>query len=305
MSIRGKRKNSKSLPSMKKADSRFGFLLTIPAMLVFSFVILYPFIRSIFYSFTDESLLRDGETKWVGFDNFINFISSPYFLDTLTNTLIFVVITTLVPFVLAFAWTVVLVQGLKGEKLLRTLTLFCWILPSASVGLLWMWLLNTNHGIVNEVLMNIGIISKAINFLGDDRIALFAVSITMIWANFPWMMAFLIGGIQSVPPEQIEALRLDGGNNFKLLTHVMLPHMKAIISVILILSLIDRFQHFDLLWVMTEGGPARATTTFSIEVYKEAFQNFEIGKAAAVGMIWVVFLSILVFFYMRQTREDK
>lgn len=289
---------------MKRAESRFGFLLTVPAMLVFAVVILYPFIRSIIYSFTNESLLR-SETKWVGLDNFIQFITSVNFLDTLTNTLVFVITTTVIPFIFAFAWTIVLVQGLKGEKLLRTITLYCWVLPSASVGLLWMWMFNTNHGIFNTILTKIGLITEDINFLGDDNTAILAVSITMIWANFPWMMAFLIGGLQSVPQEQIEALRIDGGNNLSAIRHVMLPHMKSIISVILILSLIDRFQHFDLLWVMTEGGPAHSTTTFSVEVYREAFQNFEIGKASAIGMIWVVLLSILVIFYMRKTNDDK
>lgn len=287
-----------------RAENRFGFLLSLPAMIVFAVIILYPFLKSVYSSFTNESLLREG-INFVGFKNFAEFLTSSSFPSTLLNTLFFVSVTTFVPFVLAFSWSIVLVQGIKGERFLRTITLYCWILPSASIGLLWMWMLNPNYGVINDILMKLGIISSNVNFLGDDNTAMIAVSITMIWHSFPWMMAFLIGGIISVPQDQIEAIRLDGGGNLKVFWYIILPNMKKIIFVILILSLIDRFQHFDLLWVMTEGGPARSTTTFAVEVYKQAFKNFEIGKAAAIGMVWVVLLSGLVFFYMRSMKDDE
>lgn len=284
------------------AENRFGFLLAFPAMLLFAAVILYPFAKSVYYSFTSESLLR-AVTKWIGLDNYTNFLYSTYFVDTLLNTLQFVVATTFIPFVIAFAWSIVLVQGFRGEKWLRTLTLYCWILPSASIGLLWKWLFNANYGVINEILHRLGFISDNVNFLGDTGTAMLAVCVAMTWHSFPWMMAFLIGGLHSVPQDQIEAVRIDGGGNWTVLRSVVLPHMKQIIWVILILSLINRFQHFDLLWVMTEGGPAHSTTTFSVEVYHQAFQNFEIGKAAATGMIWVLMLSVLVIFYMRSMKD--
>ncbi|WP_168121374.1 sugar ABC transporter permease [Paenibacillus sp. HB172176] len=288
--------------SKTAAENQFGFLLALPAMLLFTAVILYPFLKSVYYSFTDESLLRPI-TEWVNVDNYSNFLTSSYFADTLWNTLQFVVITTFIPFIIAFAWSIVLVQGFRGEKWLRTLTLYCWILPSASIGLLWKWLFNANYGIINHILQNLGFLSGKINFLGDDSTAMMAVCVAMIWHSFPWMMAFLLGGLHSVPQDQIEAVRIDGGGNWSVLKTVVLPHMNQIVIVILILSLINRFQHFDLLWVMTEGGPAHSTTTFSVEVYHQAFQSFEIGKAAAIGMIWVVLLSVLIFFYMRTIKD--
>lgn len=299
---------SKSLKAIKQqqAENRFGFLLVFPAMLIFTLVILYPFLRSIFYSFTDASMLSQV-TSWVGFDNFVTFIRSSVFVETLMNTLLFVAATTFVPFVIALAWSIILAQGFRGEKWLRMLTLFCWILPSASIGLLWKWIFNANYGILNEILRKFGLITENINFLGSAQTAMLAVCVAMIWHSFPWMMAFLIGGLNSVPQDQIEAVRIDGGGNLTILKNVIFPHIKQISLVILILSLIDRFQHFDLIWVMTEGGPAHSTTTFSVEVYLQAFQNFEIGKAAATGMIWVLMLSVLVLFYMRSmnTKENQ
>jgi len=284
-------------------ESQFGSLLAIPAMLIFAIVILYPFIKSVYYSFTNEKLLSN-ETSWVGLENYLNNISSNNFIDLLINTLVFVSITTFVPLVIAFAWSIVLVQGFKGESFLRTITLYCWVLPIASIGLLWKWIFDANHGFLNELLSKWGLISENINFLGNTTTAMMAVCVAMIWHSFPWMMAFLLGSLNSVPQEQIEAVRMDGGNNMSILRNVILPHMKPILFVIVILSLINRFQHFDLIWVMTEGGPAHSTTTFSIEVYKQAFQNFNVGQAAATGMIWVLSLSILIFVYMRRLKED-
>lgn len=287
----------------KLTEGQFGFLLVIPALTVFVLIILYPFINSLVMSFTDQSLLFPGR-KFIWFDNFTRVFGDPNFLDVLVNTLVFVVGGTLIPFVLGFIWAIVLNQGFRGSELLRGLTLINWIIPSTAIGFLWMWIFHSQFGLLNELLKALGLIRENINWLGQTQTAMPVVLIAKTWQTLPWFMAFLLGGLQGVSTEQIEAARIDGAGNWQVLLHIVVPEMKAIIALVLLLGAIGSLQHFDLIWVMTEGGPARATTTLAIEVYRSAFQNWKLGMAAAVGAVWVLAMTIVSFFYLRNLKAD-
>lgn len=287
----------------KLTETQFGFLLVIPALTVFVLIILYPFINSLVMSFTDQSLLFPGR-QFVGFANFFRVFRDPNFLDVLVNTLIFVAAGTILPFILGFIWALVLNQGFRGSEFLRGLTLINWIIPSTAIGFLWMWIFHGQFGLLNELLKSLGLIRENINWLGQTQTAMPVVVIAKTWQTLPWFMAFLLGGMQAVSTEQIEAARIDGAGNFQVLMHVVVPEMKPIMTLVLILGLIGSLQHFDLIWVMTEGGPARATTTLAIEVYRSAFQNWKLGMAAAVGAVWVLVLTIVSCFYLRNLKTD-
>ncbi|NOU62502.1 ABC transporter permease subunit [Paenibacillus sp. LMG 31461] len=290
----------------KKAstENRIGFLLVLPAMLVFTAIIFYPFLQSLSLSFTDKSMLSPS-MNFTGITNFISLFKDPNFYEIFKNTLIFVAGGTLLPFLLAFAWSIVLNEGFRGEKLLRTLTLVCWVIPSTSIGLLWIWMFNGNYGVINAFMQHLGLISKNITFMGRPDTAMIAVIIAKTWQTLPWFMAFLLGGLQSAPQDQAEAVKMDGGNNWTVMRHVIMPHMKSLVYIILILGVIGSFQQFDLVWVMTQGGPARSTTTLAVEVYRRAFESYDIGGAAAVGMVWVLLLSIFAVMYVRSMKDKS
>ena len=164
---------------------------------------------------------------------------------------------------------ILLNQGFKGSELLRGLTLVNWIIPGIAIGFLWSWIFNGQYGVLNGLLTNLGILDKGVSWMGQTQTALLCVVIARSWQMLPWYMAFLLGGLQGVSTDQI-------GN----------------------------LQHFDLPWTMTEGGPARATTTLSIEVYTTAFKNWDMGKAATVGTIWALLLACFSFVYLRQVNES-
>lgn len=287
----------------KLTESQFGFLLLLPALLIFTFIIFYPFINSIIMSFTDYNLLR-SERSFVALDNYIHMFKDPNFLGVLKNTLVFVVGGTLAPFLIGLIWAIILNEGFKGSEFLRGLTLVCWIIPSTAISFLWMWIFQAHYGVLNELLQTIGLITEKINWLGQTETAMLVVIIAKTWQTMPWFMVFLLGGLQGVPKEQIEAARIDGANNMNVFSKIILPNMKMIVSIVLILGTIQTLQHFDLIWVMTEGGPARATTTLAIEVYKNAFQNWDISSAAAIGTVWVIIVSIFSILYIRTLKED-
>ena len=284
-------------------DTQTGILLVIPGLAVFIAVILYPFISAIAMSFTDRSLLNPN-SSFVGLDNYIKVFSDPYFFQTVWTTIIFVVFATLIPFTLGLIWAIVLNQGFRGSEVLRGVTLVNWIIPGTAIGFLWSWIFNGQYGILNGLLSTLGIIDENISFLGQPASALICVIIARSWQMLPWYMAFLLGGLQGVPVERIEAARIDGANNLQVFRYIVIPGMRQIFFLVLILGAIGNLQHFDIPWTMTEGGPARATTTLSIEVYRTAFKNWKLGQAATVGTVWAVLLLLFSVVYLKQVRES-
>ena len=284
-------------------DRQVGVLLVLPGVAVFIAVILYPFISAIAMSFTDRSLLNPNYDV-VGFENYIKVFSDPYFLQTVWTTIVFVVFSTLVPFTLGLIWAIVLNQGFRGSEFLRGVTLVNWIIPGTAIGFLWSWIFNGQYGILNALLMRLGLIDQNLSFLGDTTSALVCVIIARSWQMLPWYMAFLLGGLQGVPLERIEAARIDGANNLQVFRYIVIPGMRQIFFLVLILGAIGNLQHFDIPWTMTQGGPARATTTLSIEVYRTAFKNWKLGQAATVGTIWAILLLVFSIVYLKQVKES-
>ena len=280
------------------------FILVAPAIAIFAGIILYPFINSVFMSFTDRSLLSP-ETNVVWFENYQKVFSDPTFTRTLTNTGIFVVFATLLPFVLGMIWAIILNQKFRGSGFLRGVTLINWIIPGASISFLWAFIFDANHGIVNELLKAMGIISENINFLGQSGTAMMVVIIARTWQMLPWYMAFLTGGLQGIEYDQLEAARIDGANNWQTFRKIVLPGMKSIIVIVLVLGIIGNLQHFDIPKVLTAGGPAGSTTIFSILVYRQAFESYNFGIAATIGTIWAILLAVSCIFYTRQAGKDK
>lgn len=284
------------------SDKHVGVLLVIPGLAMFIGIILYPFINAIWMSFTDKSLMFP-DANFVGLDNYAKVISDPYFGQTLLVTLEFVLLSTIVPFTLGLIWAIVLNQGFRGSEFLRGVTLVNWIIPGTAIGFLWSWIFNGQYGILNGILQSAGMLEKGIPWLGQTQTALLCVVVARSWQMLPWYMAFLLGGLQGVSMDQVEAARIDGASNWQVFLHVMIPSMKGIMTLVLILGTIGNLQHFDLPWTMTQGGPARATTTLSIEVYRTAFKNWNMGKAATIGTIWAALLALFSFVYLKQVNE--
>ena len=285
-------------------DKQVGFLLVTPGLAIFIAVILYPFISAILMSFTNRTLLSPVYEN-VGLKNYIKLFKDPYFLKTLLVTLLFVVGSTLLPFTLGLIWAIILNEKFKASEFLRGVTLVDWIIPGTAIGFLWSWIFNGQYGVLNGLLLKLGLIDEGISFLGQTSTALFCVIIARTWQMLPWYMAFLLGGLQSVPNDRIEAARIDGANNWQVFWRIVLPSMRQIAFLVLALGAIGNLQHFDLPWTMTQGGPARATTTLSIEVYRTAFKNWKLGAAATVGTVWALLLMIFSFVYLKQVNESE
>lgn len=284
-------------------DRQVGFLLVTPGLAVFIAVIMYPFMSAILMSFTSRSLLSPVYEN-VGLQNYIKLFRDPYFFKTLLVTLLFVLGSTVLPFTLGLVWAIILNEKFRASEFLRGVTLVNWIIPGTAIGFLWSWIFNGQYGVLNGILLKLGLIDEGISFLGQSSTALVCVIIARTWQMLPWYMAFLLGGLQSVPMDRIEAARIDGANNWQVFWRIVIPSMRQIAFLVLALGAIGNLQHFDLPWTMTQGGPARATTTLSIEVYKTAFKNWKLGAAATVGTVWALLLMAFSFVYLKQVNES-
>lgn len=286
------------------SDQNVGILLILPGLAVFCTIILYPFIDAVLMSFTNRSMIYP-DYQWVKLENYIKVFKDPYFTKTLLTSGLFVLGATALPYTLGTLWAIVLNQGFRGSEFLRGVTLVNWIIPGTAIGFLWSWIFNGQYGILNNILKALGLLETGIPWLGQTNTALLCVIIARTWQMLPWYMAFLLGGLQSVSLEQVEAAHIDGANNWQTFWKVILPGMKQTALLVFVLGLIGNLQHFDLPWTMAQGGPARATTTLSIEVYTTAFKNWNMGKAATVGTIWAVLLAGFSSIYLRLNQDEK
>lgn len=290
--------------SGRLSDSNVGILLILPGLAAFVTIIMYPFIDAILMSFTNRSLMFT-DYDWVQLENYRKVFKDPYFPKTLLTTGIFVLGSTVLPYILGMLWAIVLNQGFRGSEFLRGVTLVNWIIPGTAIGFLWSWIFNGQYGILNNILKTLGILETGIPWLGQTNTALLCVVIARTWQMLPWYMAFLLGGLQSVSLDQVEAAHIDGANNLQTFFQVILPGMKQTAMLVFVLGLIGNLQHFDLPWTMVQGGPARATTTLSIEVYTTAFKNWNMGKAATVGTVWAVLLAAFSTIYLKLNSDEK
>jgi multiple sugar transport system permease protein len=284
--------------SLKAQERRTGFLLLTPALLAFALVILLPFVQSLRLSLYKYTIDME-RAAFVGLDNFRRLLSDPGMATVWLNTLVFVVATTALTFALGLVWALMLNQQFKGRALVRALSLLPWVLPATVTAFLAAWIFNGQYGVLNALLIQAGLLDQPVTWLAEERGAMAAVIVTKAWLSVPLFMAFFLAGLQGVSQDQIDAARVDGCLNAGVLRHVVLPHLAPTMIIVTILGAMGNLQAFDVVYALTQGGPVKATTMLSVEVYKQAFQNWDMGTACAVGVIWFVTIAVPTVFYLR------
>lgn len=285
------------------SDQSFGTLLTLPGLALLGAVVLYPLIAALVSAFFEQSLLTPGRT-FVGFENIVDVFGDD-FGRLLRQTLVFTFGSTLIPFVIGFGLALALNTRIRGTRVMRGLFLVPWLIPGVVVSFLWMWIFNANYGVLNALLEGIGVIDDPRAWLAQPGTAMLAVVVAKSWQSFPWMMVMLLAGLQTVPAELHEAAEIDGAGTIRRFRSITVPHLKGIIGLVVLLEFIWNFQHFDIIYVLTGGGPAGTTQTFATAVYETAFRGYDLGRAGALGLLWMVLLMALVVVYVRFTERGE
>ncbi|MFK4789372.1 carbohydrate ABC transporter permease [Microbacterium sp. ZW T5_56] len=285
------------------SDGMFAVLLAAPGLALLLAVVVYPLITALVTAFFKQSLVLPGR-EFVGLQNIIDILTGD-FGRLLGQTLVFTLGTTIFPFIIGMALALALNTRIPGGKTLRGLMLLPWLIPGVVVSFLWMWIFNANYGVMNALLQALGLISEPQAWLAQPTTAMIAVIVAKTWQSFPWMMVMLLAGLQTVPKELHEAAEIDGAGTIRRFFSITVPQIRGIIGLVLLLEFIWNFQHFDIIYVLTGGGPAGSTQTFATAVYDTAFRGFDLGHAGALGLLWMILLMGLVVVYVRFSEKGE
>ncbi|MFD7295250.1 carbohydrate ABC transporter permease [Streptomyces sp. NPDC059897] len=278
-------------------DGAIAALFIAPAMLGFAVFLLWPTLRGIWLSFTRFNLLTPPE--WVGLANYQRMLDDPIFWDSLKVTIEYVVVNIGVQTVSALA-IAVLLHRLTQSSLLRGIVLTPYLMSNVVAGIVWLWMLDTQLGIGNEIIAAVGL--DRIPFLADETWAIPTIALINVWRHVGYTALLLFAGLQAIPHDMYEAARVDGASEWRMFTRITMPLLRPVLAVVLIMTVIGSFQVFDTVAVTTAGGPANATNVLQFYIYGSAFGRFQFGYASAMSVALLVVLSAITIVQYRITR---
>jgi ABC-type sugar transport system permease subunit len=295
----------KRLRTGQLTKRQLGILLCVPAFLMIVGVVGYPLGYSVYVSFHNMNFARAGiGPKFVGLENYVRVFDRPDFWKAFLRSGLFVVYDLLVGMPLGLAIAILLNQRFVFRGAARATILLPYVLSGTVLGLIWKWIYNPNHGALNALLSQLGLISDYVAWLAEPARALQMVILVNLWQGTPWAVIMYLAGLQSIPKELYDAAKVDGASNLQTLFKVTLPLLAPITLAMLVLKTVWTFQVFDIVWVLTRGGPASATQVVSYFIYYSSFFQLKFGYAAAMSYVLLGIILVLVFVYYRLIRHD-
>jgi multiple sugar transport system permease protein len=278
-------------------ETVLGILFVAPLVLWLLGTILYPLISAIQTSFLDVGMIGTGG-KFVGFDNYKFVLSSPEFWSALGRSLLWVVFNAVVQTGLAFCAALILKQHFRGVRFARIWIILSWIVPTVVVVIIFRWILGTAGGIVNYLLVTLGIVSAPVGFFASGGSAFTYLTLINSWRWFPLMTVILLAGMQTIPEDLYEAAKVDGASAWQRLSNITLPGLQAVLFALGLVGTLWSINVFDIIWLMTGGGPGTTTQTLPVLVYFTAFKAYRLSRASAASVIFGLLLIVLVVLYL-------
>jgi len=294
------------VPQSAAGKRLFAFALIAPAAITVMLVILYPIFVAARVSLYPIGLMGNlGRIKAdPSFANYIEMFTSPYFWESLTISAYYVFFSTGLSFLVGLGTALLLNQKFKGRRWARLLVVLPWPVPGVIAALTFSWMFNSAFGVINYLLLMANLIAQPIHWFTSPGPALLAVILATAWKGYPFFTIMLIAGLQAIPGELYEAARVDGANVFQQFRHVTLPALRSVIAVGMVISSLWAFREFGIIHIMTAGGPAGATQTLAITIYKEAFEFYSMGYASAVGMVTLGISMLVTVLFFRHLSKD-
>jgi multiple sugar transport system permease protein len=281
-----------------KKEAWIGLLLISPIIVLFCILIVYPIIYCVYFSLCSGNIVSPTVT-FVGLENYVQILYDPEFWVSLKITLYWTLGVIILQVLVSIPIALILNEPFRGRPVVRGIVIFPYVIPMIVASLVWIWLFNDFHGLINYVLMRMGVIGQPVAWLGEPTLAFFSTMLVAIWKFFPFVVICLLARLQTIREELYEAARVDGASALQQFIWITLPHLKSIIVVVVILRFIWMFNNFDTIFLLTRGGPAGATQTLPIMVYIKAFPALQTGQGAALGMMMFAFLVVVSVVYLR------
>jgi ABC-type sugar transport system permease subunit len=289
------------VPSLHREKAVYGALFVVPALLIYLVFMIYPFLNTIYLSFTNWNGIAPDK-EWVGLSNYVRIFQEGGALQAFINNIVWVLIGTIAPVVLGLFEALLVWSGARASLLFRTLFFLPFVLPLVVVGIVWQWIYHPLFGILNKVLDGAGLDGLSRGWLADPHTALYAVLIAAIWGATGFCFLILHAALQNVDISTVEASMIDGANWFQRARNVIIPQIAPQLTMVTAVTLIGGFAVFDIVFVMTGGGPGNASEVLATYTYKTAFQQNQAGYGSALAMLITLLslVSAVVFVRLRE-----
>ena len=284
-----------------------GLLFALPAVVYMLIFVGYPIVHNIILGFQDVDVMNflRGQKHFVGFENYVKLFHDEVFFKSVGNTFVFTVCCLFFQFLIGFALAMFFNRKFSFARPVRGILMMPWMIPMTITALMFKFMFSTKVGVVNNILTGLGITSANIEWLTDQNIAMIPVIIANVWIGIPFNMILISTGLTSIPGEVYESAAIDGAGPFQQFIRITLPLMRSTIESILVLGFIYTFKVYDLVYVMTSGGPVNSTQLMSTYSYKLSFDNFLYSKGSAVANALLVILLLVGIVYLRITTRGE
>ncbi|WP_423458299.1 carbohydrate ABC transporter permease [Ottowia sp. VDI28] len=289
-----------TLPS-SRYDQHSAMLFLAPMMAVLMIVAVFPVIYSFWVSLHDLKLTRPHRVPFVWFANYVKIFQDTLFWESVLRTASFTVMSVLAIMVIATLMAMLLNEEFRGRRILSTILLIPWAIPYVANGLMWKWIYDSGYGALNGLLMQLGFIDKYIVMLGDVNKTMPLITNAFVWKEVPLATILLLVTLKSIRPDLYSAAKVDGANAWQRFIHITLPSLVPGFALVMIYESMMAIRHFDLFFILTEGGPADASHVLAWQVYVETFRKLAFGTGSALAYIMAVATFTLAFFIIRST----
>jgi multiple sugar transport system permease protein len=290
--------------TLEARDARTGLALIAPAVLLFLVLIAYPLVAALALSFF-KIYTPTLSGPFVGLDNYVALLGSGEFWKALRVSFVYAGSTLVLQMLVGVAVALMLHQRLFMRSLARSLVLFPYLLSTVVAVLVWQWLFNDLYGMLNHLLLRIGLVAAPVDWLGSMPNALLSVILVSTWKFFPFVVIAVLARLQSIPTSLYEAAMIDGGGPMARFWDITLPQLRGVLMVVVLLRAIWDFKEFDLIFLLTGGGPVTSTQTLPILVYREAFPLSQMGMAATIALCMLAIMVVAMIAYMRRYGRDQ
>lgn len=279
-----------------------GYCLISPATFLMLVLLAYPFVLAVYISLTDRILGEPGKFIWLG--NFTKLLQDSLFRQTVWNSFVYTVSTVFLKMLLGIILALLLNQEMPARNLIRGALLLPWIVPTSLSVLTWLWMFDSLFSVVNYILLGVGLISKKIPWLGDPFWAMVSVIIVNTWRGLPFFAVSFLAGLMTIPRELYEAAETDGAKVFRQFWHITLPLLQPVIAVVVLFSTIWTFADFQIVYILTHGGPINATQIFATMAYDVALVAGRIGEGSAISLFLFPALLVVIFLMLKHLRRE-
>lgn len=285
-----------------KKEAMFGILLVMPAFILLAIVYIYPLVYDIDLSLSRWNLAPPSPKEYIGLKNYVDLFSDATFQKVLYNSLFFTGVSVPFEFILGLALALLINKNIKGKNVITTILALPMMIAPVVAALTWKWLYYYDYGAINYILNRLFWLPQIL-WMSDKNIAMYSVIIADVWITAPFMMLILYAGLQMIPTERYEAAKVDGASSWQMFRYVTLPSLKGVLIVALMVRTIDAFTKlFDVVYVITGGGPAYATEVLPTYAYKVGLAFFRLGAGAAISIITLLIAAVMIVAILRGSR---